>query len=137
MLALLGAALPACTGLEPAAVSAGASAAESGVSIFTQGKVQKFEPAPYERVLAAMRESAAVLDLRLTEEDSAGHRSRLVFRDELNASIVVVVQLRTSTITWVQGDVGTLGRTALASLLLTEVGNRLRAGGAYVTTPEH
>ena len=129
--------LASCTGLEPAAVSAGASAAESGVSIFTQGKVQKFEPAPYEVVLAAMRESAAVLDLKLTEDETADQRTRLVFRDDLDTSIVVVVQRRTSTVTWVQGDVGTLGRTALASLLLTEVGNRLRAGGAYVTTPEH
>lgn len=133
---MLAISLAGCTGLEPAAVSAGASAAESGVSIFTQGKVQKFEPAPYEVVLAAMRESAAVLDLKLTEDETADHRSRLVFRDDLDTSIVVVVQRRTSTVTWVQGDVGTLGRTALASLLLTEVGNRLRASGAYVTTPE-
>jgi hypothetical protein len=137
-------ALSACTGLEPAAIGAGATAAESGVTFFSKGKARSFEPAVYGDVVAAVDRAAAALAFHRASDqrtDSRGRavaldapeqtRARLVFLDEHDESIVIVVERRTANITMLQSDVGVLGFTGLAATLTGRVQAELRVHGAY------
>lgn len=133
-----------CTGLEPAAIGAGATAAESGVTFFSKGKARSFEPAVYSDVLAAVRAAGAALAFEVRSDeradgrgrvvppgDAAERRARLVFADEKGETIVIVVERRTERITMLQSDVGVLGLTGLATTLTARVQAELRASGAY------
>ncbi len=60
----------ACTGLEPAAISAGASAAQTGATFITQGKLTKFEAVTFDDAVAAMRAAASRLSLKLVSDSS-------------------------------------------------------------------
>lgn len=154
-----------CTGLEPAAISAGASAAQSGVTFFSRGKLRSFELVKFEDAVEAMRRAGARLSMRLVEEnvrdagepvgsadavaatpedqhevdrtgaDVPGQRARLVFHDERGGSVVVVIERRTATVTFIQADVGLLGDTGLSSLLLVETYDELREMEAYIDDP--
>lgn len=121
-----------CTGLEPAAISAGASAAQTGATIFTQGKLTTFEPVRFGDCVTAVRAAGQRLGLLLRADepgqaDEADRRLRLVFDDERGQSIVVVVQQRTPTLTRLTIDVGTFGPIGMANLLLQETIERLNA----------
>lgn len=141
-----GAAGTGCTGLEPAAIGAGASAAESGVTFFTRGKARSFEPVLFTDAVAAVR--AAVERLKfaadagefeftdergdlVAEESPAARRARMVYTDELDESIVVVVARRTEHVTMIQTDVGTFGLTGLAAALTAQIKEELRRMEAY------
>lgn len=154
-----------CTGLEPAAISAGASAAQSGVTFFSRGKLRSFELVTFEDALEAVRRAGARLSMRLVEEeirdagapaasgdavaatpedqhvadrtgaDVSSGRARLVFHDERGGSVVVVIERRTATVTFIQADVGLLGDTGLSSLLLMETYDELREMEAYIDDP--
>ena len=52
---LLAGLLPACTGLEPAAISAGATAAQSGATFFTQGRFVSVELTSFDDAGFAVR----------------------------------------------------------------------------------
>lgn len=130
------AAIPACTGLEPAAVGAGASAAESGVAFFAKGQATTFEPVMFVDAVAAARRAANLLNLSITADEpglnrETDRRHRFVFRDERSESTVVVIERRTETITLIHADVGTFGPTPMASLIVNTIMERLRAAGAY------
>lgn len=154
-----------CTGLEPAAISAGASAAQSGVTFFSRGKLRSFELVGFDDAVVAVRRAAARLSLQTVEdqvhapgqrrdagreagsspgdyadsgrpgESSLNGRARISLRDERGASVVVVVERRTATVTFIQADVGLLGDTGLSSLLLMETYDELREMGAYIDDP--
>lgn len=128
--------LPACTGLEPAAISAGASAAQTGASFLTQGKLSKFEPVLYEDAVAAMYAAVGKLSLRTRADEPGsgedeGERLRLVVEDEHGESAVIVVERRTLTMTRVQVDVGTFGAVGAANLLMSKFLEDLKARDAY------
>lgn len=57
-----------CTGLEPAAISAGASAAQTGVTFITRGKARTFELAKFEDVVIAVQRAGEKLAFRAGEE---------------------------------------------------------------------
>lgn len=154
-----------CTGLEPAAISAGASAAQSGVTFFSRGKLRSFELVEFDDAVTALRAAAARLSLEMEQEDvhpraprrdggrepgsapgdyadsgrkgesAMNGRARIALRDERGASVVVVIERRTATVTFIQADVGLLGDTGLASLLLMEAYDELRDMGAYIDDP--
>ncbi|MBX3386669.1 MAG: DUF3568 family protein [Phycisphaeraceae bacterium] len=129
-------ALPACTGLEPAAISAGASAAQTGATVFTQGKLTTFEPVEFHEAVESLRIAADRLNLQLRidepgEGDETDRRIRLVYDDERKQSFVVVIQRRTATITRISVDVGTYGPVGMANLLILEMIDELRSRGAY------
>lgn len=154
-----------CTGLEPAAISAGASAAQSGVTFFSRGKLRSFELVKFADAVEAMRRAGARLSMRLVEEevraaddfvesgdavaatpedqhevdrtgaDVPDGRARLVFHDERGGSVVVVIERRTETVTFIQADVGLFGDTGLSSLLLMETYDELREMEAYIDDP--
>lgn len=127
------ASLTACTGLEPAIVGAGASAAETGVTVFTKGKVVRFEPARYGDVLTALRTAAKRLALNFEGDELEERRARLVYRDDRTGNIVAVVEWRTEHVTLVQADVGTFGYAGLANLLVAETNAELAHMKAFVT----
>lgn len=128
--------LPACTGLEPAVVGAGASAAESGVSFFERGKVTGFEPVHYADTVDAVRFTAERLKLRIIEDEPGEGRDadryhRFVLRDEEGESLVVAIERRTEAITRIHADVGTFGPTPLVGLVMNRTIERLKRTGAY------
>lgn len=129
--ALAGAAAAGCTGLEPAAVSAGATAAQSGISILERGKARSFELARFPDVVDALRRAGERLELRLTTDQADDHRARLVFRDERGESVVAVVERRTGAVTLLQTDVGVFGNVGLATLLMNQVYAELARAGRY------
>lgn len=142
-----------CTGLEPAVIGAGASAAQSGATFFSRGKFRSFELVRFNDAVVAMREAAGKLSLTTIESEvrrgreagarepddagepgieEAGERARMVFRDDRGQSLVVVIQKRTATVTMIQIDAGTFGEAGLASLLLSQTFDNLSEMGAYV-----
>ncbi len=149
------AAIPACTGLEPAVIGAGATAAQSGATFFARGKFRSFELVRFDDALTAMRDAAGKLSLEAMEDqvrrvsgrvaggsadadadstgpDVSGERARMVYRDERGQSLVVVIQKRTATVTMIQIDAGTFGEAGIASLLLSQTLDNLADMGAYV-----
>ena len=61
------AASSACTGLEPAAIGAGASVASSAVTIFDKGKARLVDRSTFEETVAAARHAGEALSLRRRE----------------------------------------------------------------------
>lgn len=119
--------LSSCTGLEPAAISAGASAAQSGATFFTQGKFSSVELAGFEDAMKAVGKAAEEMSLLLDEEELEPKRARLVYEDEQGQSMVVVVERRSATVTQIQADVGTFGENGLASLFMRQMAAQLAA----------
>lgn len=125
-----------CTGLEPAAIGAGASAAETSASFFAKGRVTSFEAVGIDDAIEAVRTSVATLRLKVIEDeagegDERGRRHRMVLRDERHETTVVVIERRTETVTMIHADVGTFGPTPLASLIVNMTIDKLRKSGAY------
>jgi hypothetical protein len=133
LLALPAVVLGACTGIEPAIVGVGATAAETGVTVFTKGKVVRFEPARYDDALTALRAAAKRLALNFQEDELADGRARLVYTDDRTGNIVAVVESRTEHITMVQADVGPFGYAGLANLLVSETNAELSHMKAFIT----
>jgi hypothetical protein len=138
-LCTLAPALTACTGVEPAVLGAGATAAESGVTFFEKGKVTTFEPVPYREAVEAARFVAQSLQLQIAVDepgvdDELNRRHRFSLRDERGVSIVLIVDRRTAAITRLHADVGTFGPTSLAGLVVNKTLERLKQTGAYDRT---
>ncbi len=128
--------LAGCTGLEPAVVGAGATAAESGASLFERGKVTGFEPVRFEDAVDAVRYTAEKLALSVVcdepgEGREAGRYHRFVLRDEEGESLVVSIERRTEAVTRIHADVGTFGPTPMVGLVMGRTIERLRRTGAY------
>lgn len=121
----------ACTGVEPAALSASASVAESGVTFLGRGKAQTFQMASLAGAADAVR--LAATDMRLTttrdRHDDNG-RVYLSFKDERDASVSIMVKRRTETVTQLKTDVGFFGNGDLAALLLLRTIEHLREAGS-------
>ena len=127
----VGVILAGCTGLEPAAISAGATAAQSGATFFTQGRFSSIELTEFKDAEIAVRAAAGEMSLRLAEDEPGPDRTRLVYFDEQHQSIVVVIERRTETVTSIEADVGTFGENGLASLLMRQTAAQLQAMRAY------
>ena len=125
-----------CTGLEPAALSAGASVAQTGVTILDRGKARTVERATFDDALAAVRRAAAKLSLVQSVEDPTPGRMRMSFHDERGESIVIVVERRTKTVTLLQADVGALGENGWASLMIKQVLSELIVAGSLPPPPK-
>ena len=117
-----------------AALSAGASVAQTGVTFFDRGKARTVEYATMQESLDAVRIVIRVLALERTLEDPAppepsvatpltdpARRVRMSCRDERGQSVVIVLERRTATVTLIQADVGVLGEMGLASLVVKQI----------------
>ena len=128
--------LAGCTGLEPAAVSAGASVAQTGVTIFDRGKARTVELARFDDAAEAARRAAARLSLTQPLEDSEPGRLRMAFKDDRDESIVVVIQRHTETMTLIQADVGVFGEIGFASVVIKQILADLTNKGALPPPPK-
>lgn len=117
-----------CTGLEPSAVSAGASVAQSGVTFFGRGKAQSFELATVEEVAAAVRRTGERMALERTADttDDDGN-VRITYRDEERQYVDVTIRRRTPAVTQVKTDVGIFGNSGLSGLLMVKTLDDLHA----------
>lgn len=114
-------ALAGCTGLEPAALTAGASVAQTGVTIFDKGKARTAEQVSFDQALGAAQHAAANLSLKLLREEQKRNRVRCVYTDDRCDDIIVVVEGHTATMTLITVDVGALGEISFASLFMKQV----------------
>jgi len=115
------AALPACTGLEPAAVSAGTSVAQTGVTILDRGKARVVEMVSYDEALAAVYGAADKLSLTQTRCDPTKMRQCLAFVDDRGDHLTIVIEGHTRSMTMIQADAGTFGEVLIASLFVKQV----------------
>ena len=115
-----------CTAcLVSSAPSAGAGAAEAGVTRFEMGKVTRFEIAQYEDVIEASRLAAEDLSLYLKEEKIEENRASFRYLDDKDQKIDLLIERRTDTITYIQVDVGIFGPQGLGLLTLNQILNEL------------
>jgi hypothetical protein len=112
--------LPACTGLEPAAIGAGATVAQSATTVLDRGKARMVERVGRTDALAAARRAGEALALRLEGEREYPMRTVLFFRDDHQAPLTVGVEARTATMSLVQVDVGLLGEITMATAFLRQ-----------------
>ncbi|CAG1000042.1 hypothetical protein PHYC_02814 [Phycisphaerales bacterium] len=125
-LAMVAAALPACTGLEFSAVSAGATMAESGDSVLRRGKAQAFEPVQFDDCVAATRRVADQFCLTLLREKNSDGWAYFRYRDDRGLILLVTVERRTKTVSVIATDVGFFGNPGLANLFMAHVHEGLR-----------
>jgi hypothetical protein len=130
-------ALAGCTGLEPAALSAGASVAQTGVTILDRGKARTVELAKYQDAVDATRRVMAKMTMTQTLEDPSpdGHRVRMSFHDDRNERVMIVIERHTDTVTLLQADVGLLGEAGIASLVLKQILAELTKAGSLPPVP--
>jgi len=121
--------LPACTGVEPTAVSAGTSVAQAGVTIFDRGKVRDVELVRYQDAVTAVQRAADRLSLTPTRcDETEGKRNCTAFVDDRGDHLVVVIERRTETMTLIQADVGTFGEILIGTLFIRQVQAELGTG---------
>jgi hypothetical protein len=119
--------LAACTGLEPAAIGAGTSVAQSAVTVFDRGKARMVERVGRADAVAAARSAAESLSLRLEGEREYPMRTVLFYRDDHNAPVTVGIEARTPTMSLIQVDVGLLGEVTMATAFLRQFQEALAA----------
>lgn len=113
--------LSGCTGLEPAAVGAGVSAAQSGGAFLSRGKAGSYELATFEESLEAARRAGDTCGFQLDRERPTPHGLVLVYYDDRAQRISVTVERRTESVTLIRANTGPLGPTGLASLYFKQV----------------
>jgi len=107
------------------AATAGAGAAEAGVTRFEMGRVTRFEIAQYEDVIEASRLAAENLSLDLKEEKIEENRASFRYLDDKDQKIDLLIERRTDTITYIKVDVGIFGPQGLGLLTLNQILNEL------------
>jgi hypothetical protein len=125
-----------CTGLEPAALEAGTTVAQTGVTMFDKGKARTVELARFDEVVQAARLAAARLSLKQVGEHPSTDRLRMAFEDDRRGSIVVVIEARSETMTMIQADVGVFGETGIASLVVKQILTELTNKGSLPPPPK-
>lgn len=127
--------LGGCAGVETAALSAGLAAAESGVTVLGRGKAQVYKSVTVEDGVEGVRRVAASLSLEPRGEFEKFDRTRLIYRDEQNDTIVVTVERKTATLALIHADVGLLGDVGLARYVLLHVEQELHRMNATTRPP--
>lgn len=124
--------LPACTGLEPAAIGVGVSAAQTGVTMLSGRTVRSYELARFEDVIAAAKRSAQSLDMELRRERTTDRRVLLDYRYSQSLGISVDVRRQTDTVTSILIRMRSKSQRGMAGLYLRDLFHELRDAGAYV-----
>jgi len=115
-----------CTAcLVGSAGTAGAGAADAGVTRFEMGRVTRFEIAQYEDVIEASRRAAENLSLDLKEENIEENRASFRYLDDKDQKIDLLIERRTDTVTYIKVDVGIFGPQGLGLLMLNQILNEL------------
>ena len=112
------------------AATAGAGAADAGVTRFEMGRVTRFEIAQYEDVIEASRRATENLSLDLKEEKIEENRASFSYFDDKDQRIDLLIERRTDTVTYIKVDVGIFGPQGLGLLMLNQILNELAEYGA-------
>ena len=111
-----------CTAcLVSSAPTAGAGAADAGVTRFEMGRATRFEIAQYEDVIEASRLAAENLSLDLKEEKIEENRATFRYVDDKDQKIGLLIERRTDTVTYIKVNVGTFGPASLSLLMLNQI----------------
>ena len=135
---LAAAALPmnGCTGLEPAAIGAAVSGAQTGVTLLADAELWSYELAPFDDVVEAVHYAADKLSLRkLNEDANETDRYWVYYRFSTWRKVTVEVVAETPTVTSIQVDVKSVDDRGMAALFLRQVFRYLRDNGAYLDEP--
>jgi hypothetical protein len=98
------------------------SAISTGREVFTLGKLDTTELAPYPQTLMAARSAAAEMYLRPKgPEKLKAWKGELVFMDDKGATIEVDIERRTEMMVRIRVDVGLFGSEVTARLFLTRL----------------
>jgi len=114
-----------CTGLEPAALSAGASVAQSGVTLLGRGKAQTIRLATFEACKDATADVAAELGLKLNSRRGDDDFERRSYVDDQNQVITIEIKRRTAEMSQLKSDVGLFGPNVLAVFVLERIATRV------------
>ncbi len=124
------------TALIGATLSAGASAAETGVSFHGNSALSTFELVRFEDILPAARDAADDLDLRLLNHRlTPDERAWFYYRYEPFEKLVVTIRKRTDTVTSVHLRVRSPSERAMASLFVRHLAGILERRDLYIRLP--
>ena len=107
--------------LVSSAPTAGAGAADAGVTRFEMGRVTRFEIAQYENVIEASRVAAENLSLALKKEKIEENQASFRYVDDKDQKIDLLIERRTDTVTYIKVNVGTFGPQSLSLLMLNQI----------------
>jgi hypothetical protein len=107
-----------CTGIEPAVIGAAATAAQTGTSVLSMGKLNAVYIADRETVTDAVRKALQDAGLNITRDEfDPPYTHRFTAEDDRGAAVLIRVEHRTDHLTRYRFDVGLLGSDATAKLL--------------------
>jgi len=122
-----------CTGLEPAALGAAVSGAQTGVTLLSDTEVWSYELAEFDDVVVAVQAAADTLSLRkLNERDDQEDRYWVYYRFQDWRKVVVEVKRETPTVTSINVDVKSNHERGMAGMFLRQVFDELREADAYL-----
>lgn len=125
------AALPGCTGLEPAMIGAAVSGAQTGVTLLSGGEMRSFELARFDDVVAGVERAAA--SLALEERKAIRDEGRVWLDYRYNGhSMKVEILRRTERVTSVFVTVRKKTHRGMAALFLRDLFHELREAGVYL-----
>ncbi|MEM9167742.1 MAG: hypothetical protein AAGB48_12065 [Planctomycetota bacterium] len=127
------ASLVGCTGVEPALIGVGVTAAEAGVAIVDGTDVHAFELARYGDVVAALERAVNTLELERYSRRFIDHQ-HFVDRYRLgnNRSLVVEIRSVTGSVTMVRTEIKSTLHRGMAALLVRQTYHELSEAGAYL-----
>jgi hypothetical protein len=126
-------ATPACTGLEPAAIGAAVSGAQSGVTLLSDTQVWSYELATFGDVVDVTHIAADTLSLRkLNERDDQADRYWVYYRYGVWRKVVVEIIRETPTVTSIRVSVKSRNERGMATMFLRQVFQELKERGAYL-----
>ncbi len=118
------------TAIIGASLSAGASAAETGIAYHGNSALSTFELVPFEEAVAASEVTAARLDLELFNERlTPGERLWRYYTYDPGKKLVITIRRRTQTVTSVHLRVSSPGERAMASLFVQHLARSIQARG--------
>lgn len=130
---ILGIVLILCgCGVETALITAGASAAQAGVTMIDKGELRSFEMARYDDVVKACYRAGTDLALDLKNDDKGDSVTSMFFRDETGDKITIRIERRTERVTFIKVDVGSFGKAGLGSLFMHQLWSELAESDAYL-----
>lgn len=124
------AAMPGCTGLEPAVIGAGVGAANFGVAFVEKGKLYSTERTDGRTLLAATLATCEELDLVIKEKQYHNDRRKwlVLARDDRNDGLAIRIDERTDNMTRLVVDMGLFGDEPTARLIYSRISHHLEAG---------
>jgi len=110
------------------------SAAPSGVSSANAlgTKVRSYQIVRYEDAVEAAQRAAGTLTLENQKKDIKEGHAHLRYTDERQEVIDILIERRTTTITFIQVDVGFFGTAGMSRLILLQILDEIEEAGDFL-----